>query len=87
MTKKALTGAAPTRSEAEDKDHIEHVHEGSTWVNLAMEDVARGLERLAMAAKDLNKIESSKSVEEYYNEMLAEVLKAAQIQFDLKYLE
>ena len=87
MTKQAVTGVAQSSREAEDQNHIEHVHEGSTWVNLAMEDVSRGLERLVMAAKDLNKIESGQSVEHYYNEKLAEVLKAAEIQFDPKYLE
>lgn len=89
VTKRALTGVnvtEPTR-EAEDQDHIDHVHEGSTWVHVAMEDISRGLERLAMAANDLHMIDESKSVDQFYSEKLAMVLKAGKIQFDPRYLE
>lgn len=89
MTKKALTGVNATEPsrEAEDQNHIEHVHENTTWVHVAMEDISRGLERLAKAAEDFHMIDGSKSEQDYYNEYLAMVLKAGKIQFDPKYLE
>lgn len=88
VTSKALTGVNVNEPrEAEDQNHIDHVHEGSTWTHVAMEDISRGLERLAMAADDLHLIDGNKTIEEYYNEKLAQVLKAGKIQFDPKYLE
>ena len=64
-----------------------HVHENSTWVKLAVEDVERGLERLATAAKDEHKIDPTKTVEEYYSETLAEIIKGAEIKLDPKHLQ
>ena len=42
---------------------------------------------MVMAAKDMNKIDESIPVEQYYNQILAEVLKEAEIQFDPTYLQ
>ena len=65
----------------------EHIHEHSTWVNVAVEDITRGLKRLAEAASDLHKIDDSKTIEEYYSEILANVVKEADVKFDPKYLQ
>lgn len=79
VTKRALVSTAV--------EPIEHVHEGSTWAHLAKEDVARGLQRMVMAAKDMNKIDETVPVERFYNQMLAEVLKEAEIKFDPTYMQ
>lgn len=44
--------------------------------------MAIGLKRLAMLAKDEHKKDSSKSVEQYYSERLAELIKDAELEFD-----
>lgn len=57
--------------------------EFTTWDAFAEEDVASGLQRLAMLAKDLHKVDNTKTVREYYSERLAVILKAAEIDFDV----
>ena len=63
-----------------------HVHENNTWVKIAVEDVERGLHRLTQAAMDENKIDSTKTVEQFYGEILGEILKQADVKLDPKYL-
>lgn len=87
VTRKALGGATEPSLEPKNENGTDHFHEYATWVSLAKEDISRGLERLARAAKDLHKIDESVSVEQYYSENLAEVLKEAEIKFDPKYLQ
>ena len=65
----------------------EHVHEHSTWMAFALEDLDRALKRLAVGAKDEHKINDSKTVEEYYSENLADQINKAEMLFDSKYLK
>ena len=90
VTRRRLDVNNATTSEPKKSDKTPpeyHVHEHSTWLNMALEDVARGLKRLARAAKDENLIDDSKTVEEHYSENLAKEIKEVEIEFDLKYLQ
>ncbi|KAI7275987.1 hypothetical protein KC345_g6854 [Hortaea werneckii] len=56
--------------------------EASAWEGFAEEDVEKGLQRLAMLAKDLHKVDSTKTAEQHYSERLSKILKEAEFQFD-----
>ncbi|KAK5124467.1 hypothetical protein LTR85_001684 [Meristemomyces frigidus] len=60
-------------------DFMEH----SIWEGIAEEDVEKALQRLAMLAKDEFKKDRGKSVEKYYSDRLAKLLKGAEIKFDV----
>jgi hypothetical protein len=61
--------------------------EASTWGQLAIEDMENALKRLVMLAKDEHAADQSKSVEAYYSEYLAKIIKEAEIEFDLNYMK
>lgn len=63
------------------------MHEFATWKENAIQETHQGLRRIARAAKDHNKIDPTKSVEEHYGEILSKVLKEAEIKLDPKYLQ
>lgn len=52
----------------------------------AKEDMDRGLKRLRQAAEDVWRTNRSKSIKQRYSEMLAEVIKNQEIEFDASYL-
>lgn len=56
-------------------------------MNFAIEDIERGLKRLIVAAKDLRKMDDSKSVEGYYSEAIAGILEKSELKFDPKHLK
>ncbi|GAB1735322.1 hypothetical protein NU219Hw_g2961t1 [Hortaea werneckii] len=56
--------------------------EASAWEGFAEEDVEKGLQRLAMLAKDLHKVDNTKTAEQHYSERLSKILKEAEFQFD-----
>lgn len=85
VTRKAFAG--PSTPKASDHNGIPHFHEHTTWTNVAKEDIERGLQRLATAARDEHQIDGSKTVQDYYSEKLAEVIKRAEIKFDVTYLQ
>ncbi|GAB1726862.1 hypothetical protein NU195Hw_Modified_36t1 [Hortaea werneckii] len=61
--------------------------EASAWEGFAEEDVEKGLQRLAMLAKDLHKVDNTKTAEQHYNERLSKILKEAEFQFDASKLK
>ncbi|KAI6796133.1 hypothetical protein KC363_g4767 [Hortaea werneckii] len=61
--------------------------EASAWEGFAEEDVEKGLQRLAMLAKDLHKVDNSKTAEQHYSERLSKILKEAEFQFDASKLK
>ena len=65
----------------------EHVHEGNTWMQVAVEDLENALKRLTQAARDIQRQDDSRPVEQVYSEKLAEVIKRGKMAFDRKALE
>ncbi|KAI7482209.1 hypothetical protein KC351_g5889 [Hortaea werneckii] len=61
--------------------------EASAWEGFAEEDVEKGLQRLAMLAKDLHKVDNTKTAEQHYSERLSKILKEAEFQFDASKLK
>ncbi|KAI7530321.1 hypothetical protein KC331_g14730 [Hortaea werneckii] len=61
--------------------------EASAWEGFAEEDVEKGLQRLAMLAKDLHKVDNTKTAEQHYSERLSRILKEAEFQFDASKLK
>ena len=58
------------------------VPEWSVWGHYAAEDVGLALKRLAMVAKDMHKLDPTKSVKQHYNERLLVLLQQGEIEFD-----
>jgi len=56
--------------------------EHSVWGAYAEEDVEKGLKRLAMLARDLHKVDGSKTIEQHYSERLSKLIEEGEIQFD-----
>ncbi len=92
---RTYVGSPHSHEHSHHDDHLselvsppnEHVHEQDTWVQFAMEDIDRGLKRLIVAARDLRKMDDSKSAEEYYSETLADVVKKQEMAFDERKLQ
>lgn len=61
--------------------------EASAWEGFAEEDVEKGLQRLAMLAKDLHKVDNTKTAEQHYSERLSKILKGAEFKFDASKLK
>ncbi|KAK4889958.1 hypothetical protein LTR27_011288 [Elasticomyces elasticus] len=61
--------------------------EHSNWADFADQDVMVGLKRMMMLARDVNKIDPSKTVEHIYSERLAKLITEAEIKFDKSFLE
>ncbi|RMX93420.1 hypothetical protein D0867_14210 [Hortaea werneckii] len=61
--------------------------EASAWEGFAEEDVEKGLQRLVMLAKDLHKVDNTKTAEQHYSERLSKILKEAEFQFDASKLK
>ncbi|KAK4545131.1 hypothetical protein LTR36_003682 [Oleoguttula mirabilis] len=60
--------------------------EHSIWEGIAEEDVEKALQRLTRLAQDEHKKDRGKSIEQYYSERLAKLIKGAEIKFDYSVL-
>ena len=60
--------------------------EHSTWATVVEEDVKIALSRCAVLARDEHQKDDSKSVQQYYSERLASLLKEAEVEFDPQYM-
>ncbi|KAK5114467.1 hypothetical protein LTR62_002402 [Meristemomyces frigidus] len=61
--------------------------EHSTWATVAEEDTMVGLKRLTMLAKDEHKLNPKKTVDQYFSERLAKLIKDAELKFDVGTLQ
>jgi hypothetical protein len=78
----------PTKASMGDKTPPEsRFPEHSTWAAVAEEDVMVGLKRLSMLALDENKMNPTRSVEDYYSERLSKLLRDAELKFDIKKMQ
>lgn len=58
------------------------VTESTLWESEAKLTAAHGLQRLVQLAKDQHVVDPSKSVQAYYSEHLAKLIKEAEVAFD-----
>ncbi|CAK4031757.1 Hypothetical predicted protein [Lecanosticta acicola] len=72
----------PAEQDAASPEYPEH----SNWAEHAEEDVKKALSRLLNLAVDEHKAGPGKSVQEYYSERLAKLLREGLIAFDCSYL-
>lgn len=77
-------GAGDPRDEAKEK---EGVKEGSVWQDDAVWAAENGLRKLAQLAHDLHEQDPSKSVEKYFSEHLAGIVKEIGIEVDTELLK
>ena len=90
VTRRLLEAANPSLRKSKHKNTSppnEHTHEASIWHEIAIEDVTNAIKRMGTAAKDMHKLDDSKTVEEYYSETLADIINKGEIKFDPKYLQ
>jgi hypothetical protein len=71
-----------TKGKSDISPPNEHVHEHTTWIDYAIEDVDHSLKRLVMAGKDLHRLDNSKTETEHYSEKLAELIQKQEFKFD-----
>ena len=57
------------------------------WGEVAREDLTQALERAKQYAKDKNRLDDTKTVEEHFSEFVAEAINGYDVKFDAKYLE
>ena len=79
--------STPKPTEESATPPTEHVHEHSVWGDVAREDLANVLVRAKQYAEDMFENDESKSTEEYYSELLAEVIKKGPLEFDASFLK
>lgn len=65
----------------------EHFHEHNFWEDVAKEDLVWALQRAVQYARDKVKVDPAKTAEEYYSELVAEVIKQGDLKFDASYLQ
>lgn len=76
----------PTKGEDSPPETGKLFPEHSNWEAVAEEDLEKALKRLAMLAKDEHKVDPSKPVEAYYSKRLANIVRQADLEFDIKAL-
>jgi hypothetical protein len=65
----------------------EHVHEHSVWEDVAREDLGNAIGRTKQYAMDMHCLDNSRSVEDFYSELLATMISKGDLKFDAAYLE
>jgi hypothetical protein len=65
----------------------EHVHEHSVWEDVAREDLNNAINRTKQYAMDMVRLDNTRTIEDYYSELLANSINKGDVKFDKRYLE
>ncbi|EME42419.1 hypothetical protein DOTSEDRAFT_45957 [Dothistroma septosporum NZE10] len=74
----------PPVTEAEERGGVP---ENTVWPEVVDEKIVDGMKRLAQYANDMHALDPSKSVEQYYGERLAKLLREGEVKFNMEFLK